>query len=34
MILPQGKGAPELKNDNLGLHSARRQAGVPVGILG
>ena len=22
------------KNDSLGLHSARRQAGVPVGILG
>ena len=22
------------KNDSLGLHSARRQAGMPVGILG
>lgn len=34
-ILPQGKGAPEPHtNDSLGLHSARRQAGVPVGILG
>ena len=34
-ILPQGKGAPEPHtNDSLGLHSAHRQAGVPVGILG
>ena len=30
MTLPKGKRAPELKNDSLGLHSARRQAGVPV----
>lgn len=34
-ILPKGKGVPEPHtNDSLGLHSARQQAGVPVGILG